>query len=130
MNGQKRTCLTLLILIASLLSSCGSNSSGEGPPTNTEVEFEGVYAQGFEDSWFYSCEYDNSGWKPVLNDESFGQLQEFWENRDPDGGPLMRMQIMGVLSKKGTYRGIFAGYEREIQILDILQIEYTDDTDC
>lgn len=130
MEGRKFALIFLLILSANLLFSCNTNNSGDAPPTNTEIEFMGVYAQGIEDSWFYSCEYEEPAWKPEFNEQSFGQLHEFWENRDPDGGPFMKVRIVGVLSSKGNYQGIFETYDREIQILSILDIDYTEDTDC
>ena len=130
MNSHKFSYFILLLLCAGLLQSCGVLRSDDGPPVNTEIEFEGVYAQGFEDSGFQSCDYDEPVWKPVFNENSFGQLQEFWENRDSNGGPLTRLRIVGVVTRKGTYRGIYVTYNREIQILDILDIEYTDNTDC
>lgn len=60
----------------------------------------------------------------MFNGKSFGQLPEFQENRDPNlnSRPLLRPRIVGILSKIETFRGIFTEYEREIQILDILDI--------
>ncbi|PWN07541.1 hypothetical protein [Rhodohalobacter mucosus] len=130
MNSHKLSFFTLLIFIAGLLQSCGVLNSDDGPPVNTEVGFEGIYVQGFEDSGFQSCEYEEPTWKPVFNEHSFNQLQEFWEKRDQNGGPQTRLRITGILSSKGTYRGIYVTYKREIQILDILEIEYTEDADC
>lgn len=127
----KKVASTLLLIVFLLLfTSCNIFNANDGLPTNIESEFKGVYAQGIEDSWFYSCTHGESGWKPVFSDSSFNQLHLFWEKRDPDGSPLLSLTIRGVLSKKGKYQGYFTQYERKIEILEIIEIEYTDDTDC
>ncbi|MDX1592199.1 MAG: hypothetical protein R3283_09555 [Balneolaceae bacterium] len=124
--------IALLILSFTFLQSCGLfNSDGDGLPINIEHEFMGVYAQGIEDSWFYPCDYDyDLGWKPEFTEDSFGQLQQFWESNDQNFGAFSLITIRGVLSKKGSYSGFFARYEREIEILEILSATPTEVREC
>jgi hypothetical protein len=130
MTTLRFTPFALLLISAFFLQSCGLFNSGDGPPTNTETEFVGVYAQGFEDSWFYTCDYDEEGWKPDFTEESFSQLRAFRESNSQNSSALTKLTIRGVLSKKGSYSGFFARYDREIQILEILDAEYVDETEC
>lgn len=98
MYNLKIVSLTVLILSTLFVSSCGFINSNDGPLTNVIRKFTGVLVHGAEDSWFYSCEFDESGWKPVMNEEQWDELYAY---RVENGTHTMLLQVWGILSKKG-----------------------------
>lgn len=125
----------LLISIISLflLISCGLLSGDHDSIAGKEDIYAGIYTQGIEDSWFRPCLNPKESWLftevsdttfyPTLFDKrkSLNYLHhEFY------------MELRGVTTKKGEYRGFFVTHERGFEIKELIEMRVAKESgiDC
>lgn len=108
-------------------SSCNLFNNDQKGVTYKEDVYDGIYIQGFEDSWFEPCIAVDESWKPIFTGTTFDSLSEGSEE-GLFGKPYVRAR--GIPSKKGEYQGWHALYDREFEIKEIVEVRRSKSGKC
>lgn len=118
--------LAVLFLLAGGLTSC-SFFSGSDDLAGQAGVYAGVYIQGIEDSFFEPCIADEV-WSlvEIAGTTFIPQVTALVER----GENPMYVQLRGVPSERGEYRGFFATYDREFSVETVEEVRVLREGDC
>lgn len=118
-------CLCLFVMAA---SSCDliKNNNDKVDDENEGI-YEGIYVQGIEDSWFIPCVNLDESWRPLFTETSF---EPVWNTLTESESYRIFVKARGTPSKKGEYQGFFAQYDREFEIIEIIETRAFDSGKC
>lgn len=126
-----RTIIFICGFVLIVTSSCNlfskNDVNDQDNIANIEDVYDGIYIQGFEDSWFEPCIAMDESWRPLFTDTTFAQLQEGLAGDLLSSKPFIRAK--GVPSEKGEYQGWFALYDREFEIKEIVEVRQSESDD-
>lgn len=112
--------------ICLLISSCGIFENDDADiVAGVEDVYAGIYTQGIEDSNFNPCIDQDESWQLVeIEDTTFiAQLQEVNEN------PVY-MELRGTPSEKGEFQGIFATFDRQFTVNEVVRVTSQAENEC
>lgn len=118
--------IIFFLIISLIFSSCNildKNSSGDiAGKTDT---YAGIYTQGIEDSNFNPCFAQEESWQFVeIQDTSFAKkVLKLGEN------PIF-MRLKGTPGRKGEYKGIYATYDRQVKVEEVVGVGTLQEKGC
>ena len=126
-----RSILALLFLLL-VGAGCELLPDGDEPqvfPEARPAQFEGFYAQGFEDSTFQPCGRDDRWWV-TGDEEALRTLAQGYTDAGPQSNyaPVFA-RVRGTLSPSGTY-GNFDFFARALAIDEVLEVRAARPGDC
>jgi len=124
MNGYRA-----LIFAAALCLVLNACALVDGSVSEPDV-YEGIYAQGFEDSPFEPCGRSER-WLLAVGDSA--AMQHFRERVFEvlrQGNNPMYARLRGTLSPKGPFPGIFITYDRKLELTEVLEVRAIQEGDC
>lgn len=121
-----------LLLLLAFAAGCELLPDGDAPnvfPEARPAEFEGFFAQGFEDSTFEPCRRDERWW--VTGDTTALRLlsQGYLDAGQQAGFAPVFARVQGTLSPPGSY-GNFDTFERALAIDEVLEVRAARPDDC
>lgn len=91
-----------------------------------EGVYSGIYSQGIEDSSFKPCIAEDEVWQIT----EIQDTASFYSGlREATSNPIY-MELRGVPSKRGDYRGFFMSYDRKITVIEAVTVKDLEDKDC
>jgi hypothetical protein len=125
----------LLISIISffLLTSCGLVNGNHDGIAGKEDIYAGIYSQGIEDSWFRACINPKESWLfTEVSDTTF--YPTLFDKRKSlnYSHHEFYMELRGVPTKKGEYRGFFVNHDRGFEIKELIEMRVAKESgiDC
>ena len=124
MNGYRA-----LIFAAALCLVLNACALVDGSVSEPDV-YEGIYAQGFEDSPFEPCGRSErwliaAGDTAAVRDFIRRAFDEVQQRHNP-----MYARLRGTLSPKGPFPGIFITYDRKLELTEVLEVRAIQEGDC
>lgn len=119
--------LGLFLLIVFTISCNSLDGSERDDLLNREDIYQGIYLQGIEDVWFKPCKKHTEVWKPILTIEMVQTINPILFENWPAN---LYLTVKGTPTKKGEYKGFFTRYDREIEVIKIMDLQATKSDDC
>lgn len=118
------------VALSLALPACALIDNNDGDDLEPDV-YEGVYAQGFEDSTFEPCGREEVWLITAGNDAA---MQDFADRvvavLNTEGGNPMYARLRGTTSAKGTVPGIFITYDRTLALTEVLDVKPLSEQSC
>lgn len=124
---SKSLILIGLSLFVVLTSSCNLIGHDDKTGKYGEDVYDGIYLQGIEDSWFVPCVNIEESWKPQFTESTFDAV---WEALAEAETYKIFVRARGIPSEKGKFRGFFAEYDREFEIIEVIEARASDSGKC
>ena len=124
--------ILLGLLLLAFAAGCELLPEADTPrrlPDGDATQFEGFFAQGFEDSTFQPCGSDESWWATGEADAMRTLAEGYLDAGERIGYAPVFARVQATLSPPGSY-GNFDKFERALTIEEVLEVRPARPDDC